>query len=282
MAKFIDEREEELELQEGEELSSIQEPEEDILEQETDTEESEESSAEDELPDKYRGKSINEIITMHQEAEKLVGRQGQEVGELRRVVDQYISSQTVTEQKQAHNTTANFSDEDFFENPRETIQNFVDNHPSVKQSQQLAAQLKKAEALAKLKTKHPDFADVLKDEKFAEWVQGSSIRKRLLVQADQAYDFDSADELLSLWKERSDVVNMTVEAEKKQRKQALKEASTGTSRGSGERPSRKIYRRADLLELMQRDPRRYESLMPEIRQAYAEGRVKQLLGDYHG
>jgi predicted oxidoreductase (fatty acid repression mutant protein) len=273
MAKFIDEREEELELNEGEELSNLQAPEEEILE-ETIEEESTEDSVDDEVPDKYRGKSVKEIITMHQEAEKLVGRQGQEVGELRRVVDQYINSQTVTQEKQAHNTTANFSDEDFFENPRETIQNFVDNHPSVKQSQQLALQLKKAEALAKLKAKHPDFADVLKNEKFAEWVQGSTIRKRLLVQADQEYDFDSADELLSLWKERSDVVNMTVEAEKKQRKQTLKEASTGTSRGSGERPSRKVYRRADLLELMQRDPRRYESLMPEIRQAYAEGRVK--------
>jgi len=274
MAKFIDDREEELELNEGEELSTLQEPEEEILEETVEEEESTEDSVDDEVPDKYRGKSVKEIITMHQEAEKLVGRQGQEVGELRRVVDQYINSQTVTQEKQAHNTTTNFSDEDFFENPRETIQNFVDNHPSVKQSQQLALQLKKAEALAKLKAKHPDFADVLKDEKFAEWVQGSTIRKRLLVQADQAYDFDSADELLSLWKERSDVVNMTVEAEKKQRKQTLKEASTGTSRGSGERPSRKVYRRADLLELMQRDPRRYESLMPEIRQAYAEGRVK--------
>ena len=31
---------------------------------------------------------------MHQEAEKLLGRQSSEVGELRKVVDDYISSQT--------------------------------------------------------------------------------------------------------------------------------------------------------------------------------------------
>ena len=31
---------------------------------------------------------------MHQEAEKLLGRQSSEVGELRKVVDDYISTQT--------------------------------------------------------------------------------------------------------------------------------------------------------------------------------------------
>jgi len=35
-----------------------------------------------------------------------------------------------------------------------------------------------------------------------------------------------------------------------------------------------VYRRADIIQLMQKDPERYRALMPEIRQAYAEGRVK--------
>ena len=44
------------------------------------------------IPDKYQGKSLEEVVQMHQEAEKLLGRQSSEVGELRRVVDDYISS----------------------------------------------------------------------------------------------------------------------------------------------------------------------------------------------
>ena len=39
------------------------------------------------LPDKYQGKSLEEVVQMHQEAEKLLGRQSSEVGELRKVVD---------------------------------------------------------------------------------------------------------------------------------------------------------------------------------------------------
>ena len=46
------------------------------------------------LPDKYQNKSLEEVVQMHQEAEKLLGRQSSEVGELRKVVDDYISSQS--------------------------------------------------------------------------------------------------------------------------------------------------------------------------------------------
>ena len=60
-------------------------------------EEVEQPQAEEQsLPDKYQGKSLEEVVQMHQEAEKLLGRQSSEVGELRKVVDDYISSQPTT------------------------------------------------------------------------------------------------------------------------------------------------------------------------------------------
>jgi hypothetical protein len=37
---------------------------------------------------------------------------------------------------------------------------------------------------------------------------------------------------------------------------------------------KKIYRRADIIKLMNSDPERYQALSPEILAAYAEGRVK--------
>ena len=42
----------------------------------------------EELPEKYRGKSALEIAKMHQEAEKLIGRQANEVHEVRSLADQ--------------------------------------------------------------------------------------------------------------------------------------------------------------------------------------------------
>jgi hypothetical protein len=44
----------------------------------------------DDIPDKYRGKELSDIIKMHQEAEKLIGKQAQEVGEVRKLADELI------------------------------------------------------------------------------------------------------------------------------------------------------------------------------------------------
>jgi hypothetical protein len=43
-----------------------------------------------ELPEKYRDKSLDDIVRMHQEAEKLIGKQAQEVGEVRKLADELI------------------------------------------------------------------------------------------------------------------------------------------------------------------------------------------------
>lgn len=267
MAQFIDERHnEEVELDENETL--------DNLGPEEETQDVEEDQSEDDIPDKYRGKSVKDIVAMHQNAEQLLGKQGQEVGELRRIVDDFITAQSVAQQQTAQSAVDEVDELEFFENPKESIKKLLDNHPSIKQSQQLATQLKQQEVVARLKATHPDFMNIVQDNKFLEWVQKSKVRSRLLQEADKGYDFDAADELLTLWKERQTTLGTTVAAEKIQRKQQVKSASSGTSRGSAEAPSRKIYRRADIIELMRKDPERYESLMPEIRAAYAEGRVK--------
>ena len=115
---------------------------------------------------------------------------------------------------------------------------------------------------------------ILQDEKFVEWVNGSAMRSRLLKQADQQYDIDAADELFSNWKERQQLLGTTAEAEKSQRKQQVKAAATGSASGSGEKASRKIYRRADIINLMRTDPNRYQAMSEEILKAYSEGRVK--------
>jgi hypothetical protein len=83
-----------------------------------------------------------------------------------------------------------------------------------------------------------------------------------------------SDELLDNVERTSEHCKETAEMQEADRKRQLKSASTGNARGSSEKPSRKIYRRADIIKLMQTDPDRYQQMAPEIRQAYAEGRVK--------
>ena len=224
------------------------------------------------IPEKYQGKSLEEVVQMHQEAEKLLGRQSGEVGELRKVVDDYISSQTPTQAPQQ--TVEPEEDIDYFTDPQGAVNRAIENHPKIREAEQYTEQYKKQSSLATLQAKHPDMQKILGDPKFAEWIKASKIRTQLFVAADQQYDADAADELFSLWKERKVVAQQTANVEKQARKQTLKAASTGNARGSSQGTRKKVYRRADIIKLMRTDPDRYTALADEIMAAYAEGRVK--------
>jgi hypothetical protein len=116
--------------------------------------------------------------------------------------------------------------------------------------------------------------NILSDSKFVDWIKGSKIRTQLFAQADTQYDYEAADELFTNWKGRQQAVTQTVAAEKASRKTAVKAASTGNATGSGEKASRKIYRRSDIIKLMTDDPDRYLALSDEIMLAYQEKRVR--------
>lgn len=223
------------------------------------------------VPEKYKGKSVNDIMRMHQEAEKLIGRQAQEVGEVRKLADDLLKQQLSKHQQPPQ---AEEEDElDFFENPKKAIEKAVQNHPDILAAKQASQQMRAQQTQQALLQKHPDFAEVVKDGEFVEWVKASPYRLGMYQQADKGFDFGAADELLSTFKQiRTSRVTQTKEAGDQLRKDNLKAASVNVS-GTGE-SSKKVYRRADLIRLMMTDPDRYNANQPEIMAAYADGRVR--------
>jgi hypothetical protein len=122
-------------------------------------------------------------------------------------------------------------------------------------------------------SEHPDFTQVVQDPDFVNWVKSSPIRLGLYAKADGEFDFDSANELLSTYKQLKGVkTKQTSDAGEASRKQNLRAASVDSG-GTGE-SGKRVYRRADLIRLKMTDPQRYETLSDEIMAAYAEGRVK--------
>jgi len=239
----------------------------------------EETAPEQDLPEKYRNKSLDEIIKMHQEAEKLIGRQAQEVGENRKLLDQYIKQQL----EQKHDTQPSKAQEiDWYEDPAKAVNQAVANNPILKQLQEQQAQQAQVVALQTIEKAHPDYLSVAQSDDFASWIQGSKVRMELFAKANN-YDVDSALELLETYKSIRNVKQQKVEATKaadeslkkvddENRSKALKTAAVQQG-GTGE-STKPVYRRADLIRLRMQDPARYESMADEILQAYADGRVK--------
>lgn len=222
----------------------------------------------EELPEKYRGKSISEIARMHQEAERMIGRQAQEVGEVRRLADELLKSQ-LTPKPEAEKS----QEVDFFENPQEAIRRAVESSPDVAAAKQYAQQAQRAQVKMQLQQLHPDMAQIVADQEFAQWVSGSPVRQQLMRHADQNFDLGAAHELLSTFKELRQLKQQrTASVDTAARDAALKSAAVETG-GSGE-SSKKVYRRADLIRLKMHNPAKYESMQDEIMSAYSEGRVR--------
>ena len=232
-----------------------------------------------EVPEQYRDKSPAELIKMHQELETKLGNQGNELGELRgakqevtelrKVVDEFILNQSNSDKAKEP-----AQEVDFFADPDKAVEDKIANHPLIKEAQQTTLQIQQNQAKQVLLEKHPDVAEIVQDQAFVNWVQGSPIRKELLTRADQQFDSAAADELFSNWKQLKSMSKTTDSSEKDVRKETLKKVSTGGATGSTETPGRKIYKRADIIELIKTDNKRYRSMEPEIRRAYAENRVR--------
>jgi hypothetical protein len=225
---------------------------------------------EDSLPEKYRNKSVQDVIAMHQEAEKFIGKQGGEVGDLRKVVDDFIKTQTSSNLK-TQEPEEEDDEGEFFVNPKSTVDKAISNHPDIIAARKSVSDSKRNDTLSKLKSNHPNYEDVVMDPDFRVWIQKSKIRSELYNRAELQFDYDSADEILSNWKKEKPTAVVT-DTTKQERDRVLKQADVGSSTSS-ERVSKKKYRRSDIIKLMQTDPTAYEARADEILLAYAEGRV---------
>ena len=225
------------------------------------------------IPNKYQGKSVEDIVKMHQEAEKLIGKQAQEVGEVRKLADELIKRE-ISQKKAVEppkETETEIQDR-YLEDPISAVNAAVDKHPVIQQAQLQAFEYKQQQVTQKLKEQFSNFDDVINDNKFFDWVKASPVRTRLFSEAHQQYDYDSAAELISTWNSMNKVNETSVTDSKSETSKSLKAATVDT--GSSAPSSRKVYRRSDLINLRLRDPQRYEAMQDEIMSAYAEGRVK--------
>jgi hypothetical protein len=231
--------------------------------------EQQQATPKSELPEKYRGKSVEEVAKMHQEVEKRLSIQGQEIGEVRKLADELIRQNLESKQQ----STKKIEPEvDFFEDPQAAIQKAVDNHPDVQSSKLAFANMQRMQIKQQLASTHPDLDEITRDQNFVDWIKSSPVRIKLFEAADAGYDFDSANELLSTYKQIRGARAKQGEVLQENNRQLSLRAAGVDAGGSGE-SSKKTYRRIDLQNLLNTNPDRYTAMQDEIMRAYREKRV---------
>jgi hypothetical protein len=225
---------------------------------------------------KYKGKSLEDVIKMHEEAERKASRLGNEIGQLR----QELQPRKVEEPKKIEVKV-----DDLLENPAETVTTVVEQSPSVRKLNKTVEQLEMDLHKRDFETKNPNYHEDLNSEDFHEWIGQSRVRKALAQAADK-YDYVAAGELWDLWTERNELVKGVQEQKAKdketKRKEQLKAATLESGTGVSTE-GKKVFRRSEIIDLKHRaalGDRKAQATVEdpawqrEIRQAYMDKRVK--------
>lgn len=235
------------------------------------TENLEQTQPQYEIPDKFKNKSVEDVIKSYSELEKQFGKQAQELGDVRKLADQMIQRELSNQYSQKEQPEKEEPFEFDYDNPKESIQKLVND--AIKPLQDNLAKTEGYITIQQLQAKHPDFKDVGSSDEFRQWVNSSPIRQDLYHQADNQGNIDAAMELLDTFKQlnsfnkKGSTNNKSQEVENRVNEMTTETGSTGQSQG-------KTWSRKDIINLKAYKPQEYKRLQPEIYRAYQEGRVK--------
>ena len=232
------------------------------------------------IPERFQGKSAEDIARSYAELEKLNSRQAQDLGAMRALVDSLAANPKP--EPEAAVEKKPITADDLYDNPEEAIRQAVSSHPALTRLEELEAMLaaqKTQAALQSFAEKHPDYQDLGSDQSFRNWVATDQTRMDLFEKANNPAntDFGAADALLSLYKAEQKLTHLSGEVDRQQK------MSDGMLESSGahEPPAPKTYSRTEWLRLMTRakqgdlEAEHYiHSHSAKYRQALASGNVR--------
>lgn len=232
------------------------------------------------LPEKYRGKTLAEVVEMHRNAESELGRARNEVGTIRRLADELIGirrADLATPAAPAKPPREKLTTDTLLEDPERAITSVVVAEAEARDQdlQQRTARLEAELQLSHFEKRHPDYKQTMEDPKFVEWVQKTPYRARLAQGAIQG-NFVAADELFSLYTEASPASTVASPDQNAQvRSAGLVRQGGSVAAGVVQGPqSKKLFSRQELINMRIREPEKFDAMQDEIMLAYREKRVR--------
>ena len=230
----------------------------------------------EDLPAKFKGKQLGDVVSMYENLEKELGRKGQEIGDLRKMTDTLLQRDIEAQRLSELKPKESEPEIDFFDDPEAAVARILDQ--KLKPLQDSVGVVEKDKFYGALEESGIKYKEITKDREFFDWVGTSPYRMKMWEDAD-GYDIDAAKELFGMWELKNpspaerESLEEVVELGKEARDKNLDAAATETGATKGA-SRKKVFRRLDLIRLKINDPDKYRSLEAEIVQAYIEGRVK--------
>jgi hypothetical protein len=201
-----------------------------------------------EIPERFKGKPVEEVVKSYIELEKLNSRQAQDLGQMRKTVDEILSLELrrgQTSQDTPENTKPVTVD-DLYENPEETIRRVVDKTAStrVEALEKDLAQERFARAKAEFTKQFPKWEEDVHSPELISWIHAKPHRVSLARRADSG-DFGAAEELFGTYYDQLEAKQQ--KQSKEDRKRQVKEASLESS-GAAVPDEVEVFNRTKLMD----------------------------------
>jgi hypothetical protein len=231
------------------------------------------------LPERFKGKKPEEIAHSYVELEKAYSRQGQDIGRLRKTVDEMLELQLRSPLPgQDKPSTKPVEAADLFDNPDAAVRGVAKEEVDAR-VKSLEAELmneRLARAKADFTKSFPTWEEDVRNPEFINWIQEKAHRVRLARDADMG-DFGAAETLFGTYYDQRDARKAKeTKAERKARVQEV----TLESAGAGAPDLEQKFSRAALMEkrlAAKRGDRNADywlkSNAESIAIAYEEGRI---------
>lgn len=243
-----------------------------------------------EVPERFKDKGVEDIIRSYTELEKAFSRQGNQLGEYRKLTEQLLELESAKGASQRDSSTPEddspISIDDLYDNPEAAISRAVEKTAGEK-----IAKLERELAEARAKTveqqlseRYQGWRDEVSTPEFSNWLHdwaSTQYRQALAVAADQG-DPAALEEVLASYYERKATAERREENKEQKREQRRKQVQQGSleSGGAEHTETEERFSRKQLLELRinakRGDAKAREYLAANadaIAAAYAEGRL---------
>lgn len=161
------------------------------------------------IPDKYVGKNTEDLIRMHQNAEKKISEQGREVSTLRRLADEVIGLKKATTQTTEERKPVTV--EALLNDPEKAIRDAVAASDVGKRADSAEARVDRLESQLteqSFVSKHKNFAADISDPEFVDWVNKNLLRQALAADlaSSSKTKYTSATNLWDMWEEHRELL----------------------------------------------------------------------------
>jgi hypothetical protein len=243
------------------------------------------------IPEKFRGKTLKDVIKSYEEAEKKASRLANEVAEVRKVADTLIGLEQDKRTSKQDTKAVPVTTEELLEDTPGALNKAVEANPVVQKAVETAENLERQMQYQAFERDFPAFKEDLANPEFTTWIQKNRARAALAAAASDLKNpngVDAARGLWELWEERKQELGSAQSSEKVQ-KEAEAEARRKQAQSAaeleggvtGEGSTEMVYDRQKLMQLRilalrgnRNASEQLKKLQPKLTQAYADKRVR--------